>query len=428
MADKPADRQLGPLRERVRRLFRTLQATVLCALLFLTSCGDNPAGVDVPEVKRWTVMLYDAVDMNGVYDPIEDFCEYMVSGRDLSVLVFQDTRHDSARVYYVGRDGTRTPVIEMGEVSTGRSETLRMFLEHSKQNYPAERYILAVYGHGQGWLGSCPDATNGNDYLTMEEMRAALEAEGCVDLVLFTGSCLMGAVESACELRDCCEVYVGSEGLSYYAFWYQPMSRISETLSANPGIGSDDLAEAIIGFIEEESSKWSSHIWNVDLTVSAVRAARVHDLVAELDTLALDYLKDPSRLRAVMDSADTDITVFEEQYPDIYDLVEEILEYETADSTRERLEAVRDCVALAVIAECHGEALSGAHGLTVYFPFRSHSGSTDLYDVGTGLDFIADSHWDELLEAYPYPPLTAPDQCPQDSDLSPSPRGVCRRP
>jgi hypothetical protein len=366
--------------------------------------------------------------MNGVYDPIEDFCECMVSGRNVDVIVFQDTRDDPARIYYVGPGGARTAVLEMGEVSTGRSETLRMVLEYSKQNHPSERFILAVYGHGQGWLGSCPDATNGNDYLTMEEMRAALEAEGCVDLVLFTGSCLMGALESACELRDCCDVYVGSEGLSYYAFWYQPISRISQTLNATPGIDTYELAEAIIGFIEEKSRKWSSQIWNVDLTVSAVRADRVHDLVAELDSLALDYLKDPSRLRGVMDSAGPDVTVFEEQYPDIYDLAEEALKYETADSTRARLEAVRDRVAEAIIAECHGEALQGAHGLTVYFPFRSHSGSTDLYDAGTGLDFIAGTHWDELLEAYPYPQITAPGQYPQGSDPIPSPREVCRRP
>lgn len=414
------------LRKRAGRLQSPLPLLLLGALLLLPSCGDDgsPAGTGNPREKMWTFMLYDAADLNNVYDPMDDFCERMNSGVELNVLVFQDTRDDSARIWYVGGDHAGVAVRELGEVNTGRSETLQGFLEYSKQHYPAERYILALYGHGQGWLGACPDATNGNDYLTMEEMRAALAAVGGVDLVLFTGPCLMGAVESAYELRNCCEVYVGSEDLSYYCWWDYPMEDICLALHRDPGIENHDLAESMIDFIYEDASRWKSFEWTERLTMSAIRMDRIEDLVCRLDSLAMDYIGEPDRLREAMDEAGPDITVFYEQYPDIYDLAEEVLRGETADSTRAMLEALRESMEGAVIAECHEEGLSGTHGLTVYFPFESHSGSTDLYGSETGLDFIADTHWDELLEAYPYPPLSVRSDG-GGAPLPPSRRGYC---
>ena len=243
-------------------------------LLFVISCGGDggPTGSCPPDCgKSWTFMLYDAADLEDVYDPFEDFCVRMGSGADLNVLVFRDTRDDSAKIYYI--DSRHMPVLKvsMGEVNTGRPETLAALLEYSKQNYPAERYILAFYGHGRGWVGACQDATDGNDYLTMEEMRAPIADAGGVDLVLFTGPCLMGAVESVYELRNCTEVYVGSEDLSYYCYWDYPMYDIARTLHDEPGIGTYDLAESIIEFIWEDRYRWDSFQWAGDLTMSAVR-------------------------------------------------------------------------------------------------------------------------------------------------------------
>lgn len=381
----------------------------LAALLLLPSCGNDggPTGTDGPPVKKWTFMLYDAADVNNVYDPMDDFCQRMNSGADLNVLVLQDTRDDSARIWYVDGDHSKVVRRELGEVNTGNTETLRGFLEYAREYYPSERSILAVYGHGQGWLGACSDATNGNDYLTMEEMRAALASERGADLVLFTGACLMGAVESAYELRHCCGIYMGSENLSYYCWWDYPMEDICRTLHTNPGITTLDLAACIIDFIWEDSSRWESFDWDESLTMSAIRMDRMSDLVENLDDLAADYLADPARLREAMDEVGQDVTAFYNHYPDIYDLAREVLRHEPADSTRDALSALMASLEEAVVAECHDEGLDGSHGLTVYFPFGSHSGSTTLYGSGIGLDFIADTSWDELLEDYPYPPLDA---------------------
>jgi hypothetical protein len=406
----------------------------LGALTLLPSCGEdcNPVNSDGPTEKMWTFMLYDASDLNDAYDPFDDFCERMRSGTHLDVVVLQDTRHDSARIWHVGSGGGRKAVRELGEVNTGRPETLQTLLEYSAAHYPSARRILAVYGHGQGWLGACPDASDGNDYLTMEEIRSALSAAGGADLVLFTGTCLMAAIESAYELRNCCEVYVGSENLSYYCWWDYPMEDICSTLKSDPDISTLDLAESIIGFIREDSRRWSAFDWDESLTMSAIRTDRLEEVVGHLNLLAADYIEDPGRLREAMDEAGPGVTVFYNHYPDIYDLARAIRESEPADTTRELLRTLMADLDSALVAECHDEALGGAHGLTVYFPFESHSGSTSLYGPGTGLDFILSTLWDELLEAYPYPPTgtfkggAGAPSLPHRADYSPGggPEGV----
>lgn len=419
---KASGRLRGPLavqasrgrewRAGVRRTRRAVLLLIGVLAIVLSCSGDgSPTGTGGPgREKMWTFMLYDAADLDQVYDPMDDFCLRMNSGAELNVLVMQDTRDDSAKIWYV--DDCHVPVVvsDIGEVNTGRSQTLRSFLEYAKQNYPAERYIIAFYGHGRGWLGACQDATDGNDYLTMEEMRAALAETGGAALVLFTGPCLMGALESVYELRDCTEAYVASEDLSFYCWWDYPMADICEMLHDNPRVGNYDLAEFIVDCIREDSGRWASEEWGEDFTISAVRTDRVGSLAGALDSIALDYLQDPVRLRSCMDEVGADVDCFYSQHPDVFDLADEVLRVEEADTTRALLETIRARVLDAVIAECHGETWPGARGLSVYFPFESHSGSSDLYGSETsGLDFTADTHWDELLKAYPYPPAGAID-------------------
>jgi hypothetical protein len=387
--------------------FLRLASISLSLLLLISSCSDEGGhtGSETPQEKIWTFMLYDAADIEDAYDPMGDFASRAESGADLNALVMQDTKDDSARIWYIGSGHAVVPVLELGEVNTGRPETLREFLEYSKREYPAGRYILAIYGHGLGWRGACLDESGGNDFLTMEEMASAIAAAGGVDLILFPGPCLMATLESVYELRNCSSVYVASEDLSFYCWWDHPMQDIFGMLNTDPGIGNLELGAYIIEAIREDSDRWSSYEWYGDLTMSAVRTDAVSELAVKLDSLALDYSGSPGRLRECMDSTGSDLAVFYEQYVDISDLAGGVLRFEQQDSTGSLLGSIRNCVGEAVLAECHGENREGAGGLSVYFPFNSHSGSSPLYGgAGCGLDFTDDTAWDELLDSYPYPP------------------------
>ena len=126
-----------------------------------------------------------------------------------------------------------------------------------------------------------------------------------------------------------------------------------------------------------------------------------------------------------MDAAGPAVDLFYEQHADLSDLADEVLLVEQADTTRALLQSLIEIVEGAVIAECHGETWPGARGLTVYFPFDSHSGASDLYgNDNLGLDFTRHTSWDELLDAYPYPPL----EVSNTASGAPPPPRACYRP
>jgi hypothetical protein len=377
----------------------------LClAVSIFSGCGDGASTGPGEQSKAWTFMFYDQADAPlGSYDPMEDFCKRVSSGPSVDFVVLRDTNGDSARIWYV--DSAHEPVLreELGEVNMGDGQTLFDFIDYSKANFPARRYVLGFYGHGGGWRGACFDRTSQYDALTMDEIAAALVDAGGVDLVVFTSNCFMGAVESAYELRGCADVYVGSENFCGYAFWDAPMGDICREMHRSPGMSNEDLAQVIVDAVWERRDMWSEEDWYNNLTVSAVRPDSLVPLVEALDAVALDYLSSPARLHARVSWVYFKICSFGDEVVDIYHLAHCLLMNEDQDSTRARLETVRSRLLDCVICECH-DPVWNAYGLSVYFPYMSEYGCQPEYGAAeTALDFAQDTHWDELLEVYPYP-------------------------
>ena len=113
-------------------------------------------------------------------------------------------------------------------------------------------------------MGVCWDDTS-NDHLTIDEVQRALSDSGSVYIVCHTAPCLLGALESAYELRDCVDVYVGSEEGSGYGHWWGTIEGICNILNDNPDLSTVDIGEQIIQLLEDNTP------WPVSITMSAVR-------------------------------------------------------------------------------------------------------------------------------------------------------------
>jgi len=373
------------------------------ALVFVnSSCSKlrSPTGADEIAEKRWTFLLYDDADFSRAYDPLDDFSRQVCSGDNVNVLVLADSEIGPAAIGYIDEDHNQVKLEDLGEVNMGSSSALYDFIAYAKEHYPAERYIISFYDHGGGWRGACWDKTNNNDNLTMGEMKQALSDAGGVNLVLFSAPCLMGAFESAYNLRNCTDVYIGSENVSGYIWWKEPMGDICETLHSNPGITNYQLGEFIIGAI------WENSIENVAinrpecLTMSAVRADRLEAVKDVVDTLSIEYLARMSSFRANVDSIYHHITSFRPSFVDLYDLAEELLSVEDDQQIRGTLLSLQQSLEYAVIAECHGSDWPAAHGLTIFFPDTSSVYHLPSYtSTYYGLDFVQETHWDELMTA-----------------------------
>ena len=318
----------------------------------------------------------------------------------MHVLVLVDMEYGPAKIVHVGENHNVMPVSALGEVNMGSTRTLRNFVSFAKDKYPAERYLISFYDHGGGWRGCCWDGTSTNDNLTMDEMGSALCGAGGVDLVLFSAPCLMGAFESAYELRSCTNVYVASEATNGYAWWFDPMGDLSETLHNTPGISNEDLGAFVIASIWDHRSRWSDRDWAESLTMSAVRSNGLEAIEDQLDSLSALYIGGAERLRAHLDSIRVHITSFGSGAVDLYDFAAELLNVELDDHIRTVLVGLQDAIENAVIADVHGGVWHDVHGRTVYLPDASSASNMDTYvSPSYCLDLISDTRWPELLDS-----------------------------
>ena len=353
----------------------------------------------IEDTKSWTFMLYDDADFQDAFDPLGIFATEVRSSENINSVVLQDTENGPANMWYIDENHNTVLLQEMGEINMGLSTTLYDFINYAKTYFPAERYIISFYDHGSAWKGVCWDDTDGHDNLTMDEMQKAFTDAGGVDLVLFSAPCLMGAFESVYEIRNCTDLYIGSENFSGYCYWVDTMQDICTTLHDDPQITNHQLGELVIGSVWANKDQWEH--WPDYLTMSAVRTDRIDPLKDAVEAVALAYLDAPDVFRSYIEDVYSTVSKFNNRYLDLYDLAEKLLTVEEDEGRRTKLEDVKQCLRDAVIAECHGTSFSNLHGLTIYCPDKFRVGFDELYrNINYGLDFSNDTHWDELLQGY----------------------------
>jgi len=128
------------------------------------------------------------------------------------------------RRYLVTADGdnaslSSTMLSDLGTVDMGDYKQLVEFGKWAKQNYPARKYMLVVWNHGDGWRKKTPgqpalkgisyDDETGNGISTVN-LGLAVREMGGVDIYA-SDACLMQMAEVAYELKDAAKITVGSE-------------------------------------------------------------------------------------------------------------------------------------------------------------------------------------------------------------------------
>jgi hypothetical protein len=359
------------------------------------------APTDTP--RTWTVLFYDDADFENAFDPFHNFVRDAHSNVNVNVVILRDRNDGPASVYHVD-ERHRVRVLEQwGEVSMARYTTLKRFIKYGKANYPADRYFLAMYDHGGGWRGACEDLTSGG-FLSMRSIAQGIGEAGGVDILAFTAPCLMGAMESVYEVRDCVDVYIGSEDLSGYVFWLGIMGNICDVLNDSETLSNEDIGKQIIEIVENnpawsENPEWSWTTMSAMTTSGVALAARQLDVIAEYMSvhaaLLLDNLE-ASRAKTWLLGSGAD---YNTKSVDLYDFTVRLSERVSDPFLLQSLQDLRVLLDDAVIAECHRETSTTRfpHGLSLYFP-----SSIAGYAVGYSrvLDLTRDTAWNDFLLTY----------------------------
>ncbi|MDP8209199.1 MAG: clostripain-related cysteine peptidase [Candidatus Stygibacter australis] len=205
-------------------------AWIFClSALFLSSCT-----VKTPPHKAVTFMVYMAADNSLSEFALTDIDEMErahFNNSEANVIVQADQAVYAENPYCrrweivadsLYDDQVSSPLIdELGEIDSGDWHSLAAFYNWCVDNYPAERYVLSIWSHGNDWYSY---ATNPNKFcvdsqsnsfisITEGELELAFRAfDEYPDLVILD-ACHMQSIEVLSEISPWCNYISGSTDL-----------------------------------------------------------------------------------------------------------------------------------------------------------------------------------------------------------------------
>jgi len=398
--------------------------------------------------RAWTVLVYLAGDNSLDAAGVADLAEMKAAGStaDVAVVAEFDRGGGKGARRYALRRGTALAadvVADLGRLNTGDPRNLLDFVRWGIGAYPAERYALVLWNHGQGWddtdiyaderlrrlrplargrvrraLFRPPvrrllhDAVrkfrsraillddDARDFLDNGEMKtvvtqAAQVAGHKLDL-LGMDACLMAMAEVAFQVRDGAACAVGSEQTEPGGGW--PYDRILRALAARPAMDGRALAATVV---REYLASYGAADGVTQSACDLARAGALAEAVAALAAALTGALGDPA-LRQRVFAARGRVQSYEvADNVDLGDLCALL----AAAAPRTDLAAAAAGVLRVLAGEggdagfvlaqgAKGSALRASRGLAIYFPTRAVS---PLY---ARLDWARATGWGRFLAAY----------------------------
>ncbi len=344
--------------------------SVLAGLYICFSVCSQPmrAATQAPEAE-WTIMVFMNGDNNLEKFAKLDFDEISKVAFDprVNVLVQFDRNGGylttspnwTQTLRFRMKQGIKaTPadaVLDMGELNMGDGAVIADFVQWSHTNYPAKRYALIIWDHGQGWramntraitlsvsmqkkwmaernialnavsvnasgvtldssasglglplfraLEDVPHRSVSNDDTSNDKLfnREIQESLGGVlpgrklDIIGFD-ACLMAMIETAFAMRNIAGVMVASEELEPGMGWNY--TTWLTALMKKPHMAGEELALTLV-----ESYKGEYELEDPTTTLSAIRLDRTADIadaVSNLANVLMPCLSDSTRLQEII--------------------------------------------------------------------------------------------------------------------------------
>ncbi|MBN1671552.1 MAG: hypothetical protein JXR37_10990 [Kiritimatiellae bacterium] len=377
---------------------------------------ESGAAVEADEADtEWLFMIFLNGDHNleGNYCKIMEELEYYADNPDVTVLLQFDRhpeydtsrgnwagtrrfkiKHDTNKsafanytqgvdFWHVGPNGIQSAA---GEVNSGSQAALEDFLKWGLANYSARRYFLAVVDHGKGWVRISTDYSSGHDYITMKELKGALDNAGRHWDTMYLDACSMGNLEVAYQVRARCDYLNFSEASSNPDPYGDFLNHTHAATTPR------DLASVIVADYHRMMGT-SAH------TISALRSAQVNGLFAELDALARAMTLYPGERGYFEDAQMGAIWVRDPVFVDLYDWCGKLAARTREPGLLGKAQAVlAEFDAGTVVADMANYGpYAACRGISIYFPSRGTGDSEYRNYDNDHLLSVQDYYWDEYL-------------------------------
>lgn len=357
--------------------------------------------------------------------------EAVGSTDNLNIIVQLDLSGGATTKRYRIMKGSSGLISDLGELDMASPQTLTDFLIWAKDAYPADRTMLILWDHGNGWdQGDGPsspkllntpgyiaysifnDNDNNSMFLSNHKVKNAIKDSGIKIDILGLDASIMGTIEALHEFRDLSDVIITSQEVGEEHGW--DYTAILSKLTSSPNVDEEDLSRVIVNsykaFFEDQFYP-SNPVYEKRHTLSALRTKYISSIATEVDMLAQKFialLENPESREGVLGLIkeardkvqDIDRYVQPYVYVDLVDL-DRLLAQDTKISS---------LLSDAVIAEYHGSARGNAHGISIVFfklpdaidltfdpNYKNYDSQTKTGNKG---DFINQFKWDEFLERY----------------------------
>lgn len=217
------------------------------------------------DVKEWTFLLF--LNGNNNLDSYGDMnlkqMEEIGSTKNINIVVqWGSMSRKSVKRLLVKKSSNShqvtSPVVQdLGPVDMGDYKELVKFLKWGHEKYPAKKYFVSVWNHGNGWhKRSMPGGIQINDIsyddktgnkITTEQLGLAM-AEFSKTLgrkvdLYGSDACLMSMAEVASEMSDYVSYFAGSQEVEPGYGW--PYNTFFKEWTKNPTLGGDGVGEVL---------------------------------------------------------------------------------------------------------------------------------------------------------------------------------------
>ncbi len=306
--------------------------------------------------------------------------------------MYTEGMKDGTCARYTIRGGKTEKVMELDPATCmTEGKSLSDFIRWTKENYPADRYMLVFWDHGGGFpMGYGMDQLNkradGTPNMPCSDLVEAVRDGGVqFDLIGFD-TCLMQDIDLARSLEPYADYYLASEESESGYGWNYTLG-FSE-LAKNPGMSTEEFGRMMVSSFDPYNTRINDGKKDTSSTLSLVDMTLVkpaHEKLEKLFEKQKEAILESPDNYANISIAASGAYAFQADYQiDLIDYLEKLgeIDYENAIITdqekQELIDAVRACVVLR-----NGNTGSGVNGMAFCFPVKSiyyYSETHDQYE------------------------------------------------
>lgn len=294
---------------------------------------------------------------------------------------FTDGIEDSSVGRYLISGGKLTEEKTLDDsMCMSEPENLKDFIVWTKENHPADRYMLVLWDHGGGFIaGYGIDDLNqrtDTDYgsMTASEMIGAVKESGVKFDLIGCDCCLMQNIEYAYALEPCADYYLASEETepAYGWFYTDGFGKLAE----DPTLSTEELGRMLVSSYDQLYRAMNDGKPQPANTLSIVDLTLVKPVYRQLMSImgeAVDKMKDDPEVFANISAARANsFSFYDAEQTDLVSFVTSLkkADYKQEVASDEDLDRLTDAIKACVVYR-NKDAADGCNGIAADFPYDS---------------------------------------------------------